>query len=67
MREYEYVGVLLTMFAYVMIVTGNYQLGFIVGLAGNCALFVFAYSNKILGILGLQVFFACANIYALIN
>lgn len=67
MKEYEYVGVLLTMFAYIMIVTGNLQLGFIIGLAGNIALFAFAYSKKIMGILGLQIFFACANIYALIH
>ena len=67
MREYEYVGVMLTMFAYLMIVTGNLQLGFIIGLAGNFALFVFAYSQKLKGILGLQFFFACANIYALVG
>lgn len=67
MKEYEYTGVLLTMFAYLMIVAGEYQLGFAIGLLGNFALFAFAAIKKLNGILGLQLFFACANIYALVN
>jgi len=67
MREYEYVGVLLTMAAYAILVQGDLHTAFLVGIFGNLILGIFLMSKKLFGLLGLQFYFACANIYGLYN
>ena len=61
MKEYEYVGILLTIFAYTMLVTGNLYLGFVVGLLGNIALIAYFAEIKSMPTVWLQAFFLFAN------
>lgn len=67
MKDYEYVGILLTIFAYAMIVSGNLFLGFAVGLLGNFALIIYFVSVPSFPTATLQAFFVCANSYGLYN
>ena len=67
MKEYEYVGILLTMFAYTMLVTGNLYLGFVVGLLGNVALIAYFAEIKSTPSAWLQTFFVFANAYGIVS
>jgi len=67
MKEFEYVGILLTIFAYTMLVTGNLYLGFIVGLLGNICLIAYFAEIKSTPTAWLQVFFVCANAYGVVS
>jgi hypothetical protein len=67
MKEYEYVGILLTVFAYTMLVTGNLYLGFVVGLLGNICLIAYFAWIKSLPTAWLQAFFVCANCYGIVS
>ncbi len=67
MKEYEYVGILLTIFAYTMIVTGNLYLGFVVGLLGNICLIAYFAWIKSTPSAWLQAFFVFANSYGIIS
>jgi len=67
MKLLEYLGVLITMVAYAIIVHGNLQAGFIVGILGNFVLGAYFVKAKLNGLLSLQIYFLCANIYGLYN
>ena len=67
MKEFEYVGILLTVFAYTMLVSGNLFLGFIIGICGNVALISYFTDIKSTPSAWLQSFFVCANMYGIIN
>ena len=67
MREYEYIGVLLTMAAYAILVQGDLHTAFLVGIMANVVLAIFFLSSKLFAMLGLQFYFTCANIYGLYN
>ena len=67
MKEYEYIGVMAAVIAYLMIVTGNLSTGFMVGAVASFSLAVYFITIKSLPSIGLQFFFICANIYGLFN
>ena len=67
MKEFEYVGILLTVFAYTMLVTGNLYLGFVVGLLGNVALIAYFAEIKSMPTVWLQAFFVGANSYGIVS
>ena len=67
MKEYEYAGTIITMFAYCMVVSGNIELGCTIGLLGNFALICFYGAKKLIPTVGLQFFFVGANIYGIYN
>ena len=67
MKEFEYIGVMCSIVAYVLIVTGNYDIGFKIGLIASSALVIYFAAIKSLPSVGLQVFFICANMYGLIR
>ena len=63
MKLLEYLGVMITMAAYAIIVLGDYQTGFIVGIAGNFVLGAYFIKAGLNGLLALQVYFLAANVY----
>jgi hypothetical protein len=67
MKEFEYAGIMFTVFAYTMIVLGYYSLGFWIGLCGNVALIFYFVDIKTIPSAWLQAFFVCANILGLIK
>jgi nicotinamide riboside transporter PnuC len=67
MKEYEYLGVLAAIVAYCLIVTGNYDIGFKIGVVSSVSLAVYFITIKSYASMGLQSFFIGANIYGLIN
>jgi len=67
MKEFEYVGILMTIFAYSMIVSGNLYLGFVVGLLGNVCLIAYFAEIKSYPTAWLQAFFVLANSYGVIS
>jgi hypothetical protein len=67
MKEFEYIGIMIAVVAYLMIVTGNLTLGFWLGIAASSSLAFYFITIKTFPSMGLQIFFVCANIYGLIN
>ena len=67
MKLLEYLGVMITMAAYAIIVMGDLQTGFIIGLLGNFVLGIYFWKFQQNGLLGLQTYFACANMFGLIT
>jgi nicotinamide riboside transporter PnuC len=65
MKEYEYIGVMCSIVAYCLIVSGNYAIGFTIGIIASSSLLIYFTTIKSLPSLGLQVFFVCANMYGL--
>ena len=63
MKLLEYLGVMITMAAYAIIVLGDYQTGFIVGIAVNFVLGAYFIKAGLNGLLALQVYFLAANVY----
>jgi drug/metabolite transporter (DMT)-like permease len=67
MKEFEYIGVMISVVAYYLIVTGELELGFTLGLlASSCLVAYFGYIKSVPSVM-LQMFFICANIYGLYN
>ena len=67
MKEYEYIGVMSAVVAYLMIVTGNLSTGFMLGAVASFSLLIYFITIKSWPSMGLQSFFICANIYGLSN
>jgi len=67
MKEYEYVGVMLAVAAYVLIVMGYLENGFFLGCLASTMLASYFYMIRLIPSFLLQVFFICANIYGLVN
>ena len=67
MKEYEYIGVMAAIVAYIMIVTGSLSTGFMLGAVASFSLAVYFITIKSWASTGLQTFFICANIYGLYN
>ena len=67
MKEYEYIGVMCSIVAYYLIVTGNLTMGFTIGIIASSSLIIYFTTIKSLASLGLQFFFVCANMYGLSN
>jgi hypothetical protein len=67
MKEFEYIGVMCSVVAYYLIVTGSLQLGFTLGALGSFCLVAYFASIKSMPSMGLQSFFICANIFGLYN
>lgn len=65
MKEYEYIGVMCSVVAYLLIVTGNYELGFTLGIIASSSLVIYFTTIKSLASIGLQAFFVCANMYGI--
>ena len=65
MKLLEYLGVMITMAACAIIVLGDLQTGFIVGILGNFVLGAYFVKTRLFGLLSLQSYFICANILAL--
>jgi hypothetical protein len=65
MKLLEYLGVMITMAAYAIIVLGDMQTGFIVGFLGNVVLGLYFVRTGLNALLALQTYFLCANIYGL--
>lgn len=65
MKAYEYIGVMITMAAYYLIMTGDFETGIYLGMLGNIVLGIFLMSRKLFGLLGLQFYFFIANIIGL--
>lgn len=65
MKEYEYIGVMCSVVAYMLIVTGNYELGFTIGIIGSSALIIYFTTIQSIASMGLQFFFVCANMYGI--
>lgn len=67
MKEYEYIGVMSAVVAYLMIVTGNLSTGFMLGAVASFSLLIYFITIKSFPSMGLQFFFICANMYGLSN
>ena len=67
MKEFEYIGVMASIVAYCLIVSGNYAIGFEIGIIASFSLVCYFITIKSLPSMGLQFFFIGANIYGLIN
>ena len=65
MKLLEYLSVMITMAAYAIIVLGDLQMGFTVGILGNIVLGIYFVKAQLNGLLALQMYFLCANIYGL--
>ncbi len=67
MKEFEYIGVMASIVAYLLIVTGSYSIGFSIGIIASLSLSAYFITIKSLPSLALQVFFICANSYGIIS
>ena len=67
MKEFEYIGVMAAVIAYIMIVTGSLSTGFFIGAVASFSLVIYFITIKFWPSMGLQFFFICANIYGLSN
>ena len=67
MKEFEYIGVMASIVAYLMIVTGNLSIGFMIGIVASLSLAFYFVTIKSIPSIGLQAFFICANMYGLSN
>jgi len=67
MKEFEYIGVMAAVIAYIMIVTGSLSTGFFIGAVASFSLVIYFITIKSWPSMGLQFFFICANIYGLSN
>ena len=67
MKEFEYVGVMCSIVAYWLIVSGYYAIGFKIGLIASTALVIYFVTIKSIPSMGLQIFFICANMYGLVK
>ena len=67
MKLLEYLGVMITMAAYAIIVLGDLQTGFIIGILGNIVLGMYFVKTQLFGLLSLQTYFLCANMFGLVN
>ena len=67
MKEFEYIGVMISVVAYLLIVSGNLSLGFSLGIAASTSLAFYFITIRSFPSLGLQGFFVCANMYGLVN
>jgi len=65
MKEYEYIGVMCSIVAYYLIVTGDLTMGFTIGIIASSALIIYFTTINSLASIGLQLFFVCANMYGL--
>jgi len=67
MKEFEYIGVMASIVAYLLIVTGSYSMGFSIGIIASLSLSFYFITIKSLPSLGLQMFFIAANSYGIIS
>lgn len=67
MKIYEYIGVVFSIVAYCLIVTGNYAIGFETGLLASSALLIYFGTIESFASVGLQLFFIGANMFGLYN
>ena len=65
-KFFDYLGTGLSMIAYMFIVNGSH-LGFAIGIGASISLLIVAIKSNLHGLKWLQLFFICANIYAVIN
>ena len=67
MKYLEYIGVYLAAFGFTLLSAGYYKLGFTLGFFSCILLIPFFMLNKNYGLMCLQIYFACANIYGIVN
>jgi hypothetical protein len=67
MKEFEYIGVMASMVAYYLLVTGNVLLGATIGIIASSCLILYFGTLKSWPSAGLQLYFICANMYGLYN
>ena len=67
MKSLDYIGTGLCMVAYLMLTNGMVFLGLHIGTVGSACLIVVANRAGLRGMTGLQFFFICANIFALVR
>ena len=65
MKEFEYIGVFGAIIAYLMIVTGELETGFMIGAVASLSLVIYFITIKSFASVGLQSYFIYANIYGL--
>ena len=65
MKEYEYIGVMCSVVAYYLIVTGSLTMGFTIGIIASSSLIIYFTTIESLASIALQSFFVCANMYGL--
>jgi len=63
----EYIGVLLAAIGFTCLSTGYMLVGFILGLISCLFLIVYFYIFNMRGLLALQFYFLCANVYGIFN
>jgi len=67
MKKFEYIGVLLAAVGFTCLSVGYLFIGFIVGFASCVFLIVYFNYYKMNGLLALQFYFLCANVYGIFN
>ena len=67
MKEFEYIGVMASIVAYLLIVTGSYSIGFSIGIVASLSLSLYFITIKSMPSLALQVFFIAANSYGIVS
>ena len=67
MKEFEYIGVMASVVAYLLIVTGSYSIGFSIGIVASLSLSAYFITIKSMPSLALQMFFIAANSYGIIS
>ena len=70
MKTLDYIGTAACMVAYLMLTSGSAAMltyGLILGTVGSLCLIVVAHAARLRGMTGLQFFFICANIFALVR
>jgi hypothetical protein len=67
MKEFEYIGVMASVVAYLLIVTGSYSIGFSIGIVASLSLSLYFITIKSMPSLALQLFFIAANSYGIIS
>lgn len=65
MKEFEYVGVMISMVAYYLLVTGHILIGATLGIIASACLIIYFGTIRSFPSLGLQFYFVCANLYGL--
>jgi energy-converting hydrogenase Eha subunit G len=67
MKEFEYIGVMASIVAYLLIVNGVLSVGFAIGVVASLSLAFYFVTVDSPASVSLQLFFICANIYGLVK
>jgi nicotinamide riboside transporter PnuC len=67
MKEFEYIGVMCAVVAYLLIVNGFLPLGFAIGTVASLSLAFYFVTIESVASVFLQTFFVLANIYGLVK